>query len=285
MRSLFLFGVACICSATVMAQRIGIGTTNPTEVLQVDSTIKIGKNSALGSAGRKNLLKFGDDNYVTIGEEVSDDKLYIRFGNLSFLKTPNSIGSGRIGMFVDTATASLDLAGTLRIRGNGAADGRVLTSDENGNASWTALTIPVRNDVYTVGSVDFKAVISSNVVNNGNGNGGAYYTAAVGTERLIAPVHLPHGAKVTQITYTFYDNTAQDFEFEFGTEYATGSGYGPDWTISSSGSVAGWRSVTYTPSSPIVINNNNFSYYVSAYTSWPGTFTMAVKAAIFQYNY
>ena len=133
----------------LIAQRVGINITAPTEALHVDSVIKIGKSQAIGTStpNRKNQLRFGDGDYVTIGEELADDKMYIRYGDLVFIKSPGSGGSGYVGFGTDAPTASLDIAGSIRIRANAAA-GRVLTSDASGNAGWLApaagggLTLP-----------------------------------------------------------------------------------------------------------------------------------------------
>ena len=153
-----LFSGAMLLASVVFvnAQKVGIGVTTPTEILHVDSTIKVGKNTSLGSStpNRKNLIKFGDDAYVTIGEEITDDKLYIRAGNISLLRSTGSAGNGRVGIMVDTATATLDLNGTLRLRIPGAADGNILTSDANGNAIWKAPAAPA--------GVSFDARLTSN---------------------------------------------------------------------------------------------------------------------------
>jgi hypothetical protein len=124
-------------SMQLQAQKVGINVTLPSEILHVDSTIKIGKDLLLNNStpGRKNLLKFGDANYVTIGEELIDDKLYIRYGDLIFLKSLASSGSGFIGINTETPSANLDPDGTLRICVGGGA-GKVLTSDASGDATW-----------------------------------------------------------------------------------------------------------------------------------------------------
>ena len=122
------------------AQNVGINVTSPTAVLHVDSSIRIGKNQTITTStpGRKNLLKFGDIDYVTIGEEVTDDKLYIRSGDVIFLKSLNSTGIGYIGIQTETPTANLDINGSLRIRTGVPAAGKILTSDASGNATWVA---------------------------------------------------------------------------------------------------------------------------------------------------
>ena len=43
---------------------------------------------------------------------------------------------GKVGIGTATPSAVLDVNGTMRVRGNGAAGGNVLTSDATGNASW-----------------------------------------------------------------------------------------------------------------------------------------------------
>ena len=135
----FLFLIITIFTICLQlsAQNVGINVPAPVESLQVDSTIKVGKSQAIGPAtpNRKNRVKFGDGEYVTIGEEINDDKLYLRFGDLILKQSSGSLGSGFVGIGIDSATAGLDVEGSLRFR-TGAAAGRVLTSDANGNATW-----------------------------------------------------------------------------------------------------------------------------------------------------
>lgn len=61
----------------IAAQNVGIGTPVPTEKLQIDSgSLKIGK--AVWNGSNIPFLKFGDGNFLTIGEEEADDKLTIK---------------------------------------------------------------------------------------------------------------------------------------------------------------------------------------------------------------
>ena len=167
-------------SIKLQAQNVGINVPFPSAELHVDSSIRIGKNNSLNSStpGRKNLLKFGDGNYTTIGEEIIDDKLYIRYGDLILMKSSTPSGSGYIGIGTETPSANLDLVGTLRIR-DGAAAGKILTSDANGNATWqtgsggTGLTLPYAASDASGGS--------SFIIANTNGAANAISGQAYGT--------------------------------------------------------------------------------------------------------
>ena len=184
MKKILLLSVLTIViSIYLQAQNVGINITAPIESLHVDSTIKIGKNSLLdiGTPGRKNLLKFGDESYVTIGEELIDDKLYIRYGDLIFLKSLASSGSGFIGINTETPSANFDLNGTLRLRIGGAA-GKILTSDANGNATWQTggLTLPFSGSDVSSGT----SFIIANTNGAANAIGGQSFGSGVGVQGL-----------------------------------------------------------------------------------------------------
>jgi Chaperone of endosialidase len=78
MKKLYFLSSVVLCILNFsFAQNVGIGNRTPTEKLHVDSgSIKIGKATWNGS--NIPFLKFGDFNYVTLGEEEADDKLTLR---------------------------------------------------------------------------------------------------------------------------------------------------------------------------------------------------------------
>jgi hypothetical protein len=77
MKKIYFLFMILFLAMHAHAQNVGIGNPTPTEKLHVDSgSIKIGK--AIWNATNIPFLKFGDANYVTIGEEEADDKLTIR---------------------------------------------------------------------------------------------------------------------------------------------------------------------------------------------------------------
>lgn len=133
------------------AQNVGIANNIPQERLHVDSGhIKIGRN-VLGT-GQSNLLKFGDGNFVTIGESDADDQLSLTASY--FLFKNNGGFGGRVG--INTAGgvpgAQLEVNGTVKITDGTEGVNRVLTSNALGEASWSA---------PASGSGAFKALVTT----------------------------------------------------------------------------------------------------------------------------
>ncbi len=74
--SFFIFYFLLFTSA--WCQNVGVNIISPTEKLHVDSgNIKIG-NAVWQSPANARFLKFGDGDYIKMGEEEADDKLTIR---------------------------------------------------------------------------------------------------------------------------------------------------------------------------------------------------------------
>lgn len=98
MRKLFLPFVLCVFSFQgITGQNIGIGTVTPVDKLNIDSgNIRIGKSLWDNTISSK-LLKFGDGDYVIIGEDEADDRLLIKAKNVIF--KPSSAGyNGYVGI-------------------------------------------------------------------------------------------------------------------------------------------------------------------------------------------
>ncbi len=120
---------------TNTGSRVGIGIASPTEGLHIDSSVKIG-NTVWSSSANSRFLKFGDVNFITIGEDSSDDRLYLRAKDYVFGKSsPGYSGNVGIGV-IGTPNAKLDVNGSFKLTNGTQAAGKVLTSDAVGNASW-----------------------------------------------------------------------------------------------------------------------------------------------------
>ncbi len=96
-------------------------------------------NTALGVAAGRNLIE-GNKN-IAIGDSTyfptSNGSYQLNIGNEIYGLNVNSPTSeALIGIGTNAPTATLDVNGSLRIRGGSPGAGKVLTSDANGNASW-----------------------------------------------------------------------------------------------------------------------------------------------------
>jgi len=131
---------------------------------------------------------------------------------------------------------------------------------------------------FVVGSEGFFP--ASNVdFGNSWGNGGAYISSGYGA--LVAPVHLPHGAVVTEFEVFFDDTSTSDMSVGLQLQGLSG-GYADLANVSSSG-VSGYGSSKDTSISFSTINNTNNSYSVRAYSSgWSSA--LMIKAALITYT-
>ena len=146
----------------VFAQNVGIGTTTPDEKLQVDSTIRVGKNQIISPGStKKNTIKFGDGNFATIGEQDKDDRIVLNAGSFSF-KT------GNVGFNIDSAKERLDVNGNANFSGqlkmNGAAGTakQVLMKDGGNNPVWGDLSEFNEIAMYDCNATNANASTSDN---------------------------------------------------------------------------------------------------------------------------
>ena len=129
--------------------RVGIGTATPKEALQIgdkwtfrsggDKTINYngfwnGTDWEYMAAGEASKLRFSNNGDVYIHVAATGVA-----GDPINFTTPLTIkNGGNVGINTNAPSATLDVNGSFRLRGNGAVANRVLTSDANGNATWQA---------------------------------------------------------------------------------------------------------------------------------------------------
>lgn len=81
-----------------MTQNVGISNPNPTERLHIDSgSVKVGNNLWVATAP-KTLMKFGDGDFVTVGEDEADDLMVLRARNFIFRPSPTGLYNGFVGI-------------------------------------------------------------------------------------------------------------------------------------------------------------------------------------------
>ncbi len=134
---LFFMAVLCLCTTVLYAQNVGIGVTTPLEKLHVDQNIRIGVGS-WSSPLFNRYIKFGDGNYVTIGEVGLDDRLEFSAREFIFRNSgAYGVNNGKVGINTTGSPAAyLDVNGNVKITDGTQALGKVLTSGADGTASW-----------------------------------------------------------------------------------------------------------------------------------------------------
>jgi hypothetical protein len=83
---------------------IGIGTAFPSESFQVSNNAKIGAGGWLSNANDR-FLKFGDGNFVTVGEEFEDD--FMSFKAKTFVFSTSGGYTGNVGIGITAPTKKL----------------------------------------------------------------------------------------------------------------------------------------------------------------------------------
>jgi hypothetical protein len=89
---------------------IGISGTNISEKFQVDANMKAGDAVWTGTENDR-MIKFGDGNFVTIGETGQDDRMTLTGRN--FIFTPSSSYPGFLGINTTTPSAPLSFGNIL----------------------------------------------------------------------------------------------------------------------------------------------------------------------------
>ncbi len=109
-KSKYVFNVNDTSCMTVQSNgNIGIGILNPVARLHVnEGAIKIGASTS-ATERAQNILQFGDDDYVQIGEWEKDDYL-------SFKATGYNFTKGNVGIGTDKPAYKLDVVGSIRAK-------------------------------------------------------------------------------------------------------------------------------------------------------------------------
>ena len=125
--------------------KVGIGTTTPTERLQVtNGALKVG-NTSSGVDRARNMIKIGDGSFIQIGEWEADDML-------SFKANAYSFTNGNVGIGSSAPQYKLDVNGKMYLR-----------TDSTSNSGWAlshlywqkhSLVLGTPPGVYSHNSID-----------------------------------------------------------------------------------------------------------------------------------
>jgi hypothetical protein len=144
--------------------KLHISSAVDTALLLVDNTNALNVNTNTG-------VYFKNGSYFTGAiKAIGTGTVYARMGFFTFatsfqngLQERLSIADdGNVGIGVDNPTAKLDINGDIKIRGGGAGDGKVLTGDASGLATWQTPAASSSGFKAVVGSGGFNVSSSSN---------------------------------------------------------------------------------------------------------------------------
>jgi hypothetical protein len=208
--------------------------------------------------------------------------------------TAGTLSTDRYSAFADLAAEMRIGEGASQVAyGNHSHDTRYFTESESdarfvkkaGDTMSGALTVPrvvytaPRTQYFVVGGEGFVPGSNVDYVNT-YGNGGANIVSGAGA--LVAPVHLPQGAVVTQLKVFFYDGSTSDMTVILQGQGMIG-GYFYLAQVSSAG-ISGYGNSATTSIGNNPIDNTTYSYCIYAYcTAWDGS-NLRIKGALIAYT-
>ncbi|MES2772564.1 MAG: hypothetical protein V4722_00175 [Bacteroidota bacterium] len=137
------------------AQNVGIGTTNPTNKLEVISTVVSASNATIGATnnGTVGSAIYGISNAAgTYGVQGTSNNGIGVFGSSSYIALAANATSGTAAYGTSVSGYGLRTIGKIRLAGGNTnpVDGAVLTSDATGNAVWK----PRKNGFFVSGAAN-----------------------------------------------------------------------------------------------------------------------------------
>jgi len=266
-------------SGTVVYSERLTGTTNTNGLLSTEigsGTVLSGTFSTINWSTGNYWLKTetdptGGTNYSIAGTSQLLSVPYAMYAKTSGSGTGTSpwttngnniynSNSGNVGIGTNNPSEKLDVNGKTKTTNlqvtNGAATGKTLTSDANGNASWSQI---VNKGTLTISPFSFVSPENNHYLSVSR----AYFPTQKYSGSLIAQVNIPNGATITGIKIYFIDNSVEkDYQFSF-TRVMQQNVFPETIASSSSNSfISNIQMINLSVPSSTSIDNNNYFYYI-----------------------
>ena len=259
---------------TTLSDKIGIGIINPASKLNivapVNTSLLLLEGSGFVGGGLHFTYKGTTEGYEIRADDQGGINMEASGNHKISFETSGSermriTGPGRVGIGTATPSEKLDV------------NGDVIANN------YKYATPKAR--FLTIGESDFRLGRSSaGEIESYFGQGGVGVVNATGTNTLVAPVYLPHGAVVTNIQVFYVDNSNASMDFNFISRGLSATARSIISTVTSVGNTPGVQSINLTGT---VINNQINSYAIHIYsTGWStnNTKTMDIKTVQISYT-
>lgn len=226
---------------------VGIGTSSPDEKLHVAGNMRLDgtfedKDGETGSPGEILSSTGSGTNWIAASSGGMDGDWTISGNNIY------STVSGNVGIGTTSPSEKLEVDGNIVV---------------NGALKYAA----ARTYYYSLSPTDFSpSVIGGIDVFIGNRHSARMLS---GWNSIYAPVHLPHGAVITEFTAFFWDVSSDNLQFTLS------KGNWTDWdyhfmmaTVSSFGSSEEIRNTSISPVAETTINNADYRYSIKVNPAW-----------------
>ncbi|MES2648244.1 MAG: hypothetical protein V4717_15310 [Bacteroidota bacterium] len=269
--------IACTISLCSLAQNVGIFTTTPLYPLTV-----VAQNNK-GITQKNGTVEMGFYTSLTSAYLQTWSNHNLQFATNNSPAQMTLTTAGNLGIGVSAPTARLDVNGTVRIRGGNPSVGDVLTAtDANGNAEWKPSPAAATKILY----ISHPAFLPDRSSNGWStvypGTGRRPTNPGAGLYKFQAPLLLPVGAVIKEITWYFEDwNEAQNMTFTLVRE-VNGSPENVS-QVASTGSVSGAGTRTLAVPLNYVVNSE-FHWLEVSIQDWPLNYTLLIHGARITYE-
>lgn len=183
---------------------------------------------------------------------------------------------GDVGIGTGSPAAKLDVNGTIRSRDGG-------YEFPDGSVQGTAVFAGTQH--YTVGPGSFVSQNSASPVVNNALNG--VWMDDVTSRSILAPIHLPDGARISGYTAYLHDTAAADLQMRIIRKIAGGSAFALALGLEIPSPPAGDSSATKVGNHQV--NNAGGAYYLEVFPmngdDWPGDSTLRLDHVVIEWSF